>query len=237
MHTPEEARVLLVDDNHELLTMIQSALHGAGFADVTCADCVCAAREAFARRQPDIMVLDVNLPDGDGFALFQELHARCDVPALFLSARDADGDRLFGLGLGADDYLTKPFLTQELLLRMRTILRRAYRAELSAPAPVHLGDTLLRMDDSTLVRADGQTMALTATERQLLAVLVQNRGRVVTYDALCERVWGVGYYGCENSLNVHIRHLREKIEALPSQPRLLLTVRGLGYRLAPEDTP
>ena len=93
------------------------------------------------------------------------------------------------------------------------------------------------MDDSTLVRADGQTIALTATERQLLAVLVQNRGRVVTYDALCERVWGVGYYGCENSRNVHIRPLREKIEAQPSQPRLLLTVRGLGYRLAPEDTP
>ena len=237
MQTLEEANILLVDDSHELLTILTDALHGAGFAHVACAQSVREAREAFARERPDIMVLDINLPDGDGFTLFGQLRAQADVPALFLSARDADGDRLFGLGLGADDYLTKPFLTQELLLRMRTILRRAYRTELSATAPVRLGGAVLRMDESAVARADGQTLPLTATERQLLAVLLQNRGRIVTYDTLCARVWGGGYYGYENSLNVHIRHLREKIEDNPSRPRFLLTVRGLGYKLAMEEQP
>lgn len=236
MQTIEEANVLLVDDSRELLAILTDALHGAGFAHVACAGSVREAQEAFALRRPDIMVLDINLPDGDGFTLFSQLRARADVPALFLSARDTDGDRLFGLGLGADDYLTKPFLTQELLLRMRTILRRAYHLD-AASAPVRLGETLLRMDESIVARADGQTLPLTATERQLLAVLLQSRGRVVTYDALCARVWGGGYYGYENSLNVHIRHLREKIEDNPSKPRFLLTVRGLGYRLAGEEQP
>lgn len=236
MQTIEEANILLVDDSRELLDILVHALHGAGFASVSCAQSVREAREAFARQRPDIMVLDINLPDGDGFTLFSQLRAQADVPALFLSARDADGDRLFGLGLGADDYLTKPFLTQELLLRMRTILRRAYHLD-AACAPVRLGEAVLRMDESSVTRADGQVLPLTATERQLLSVLLQNRGRVVTYDTLCARVWGGGYYGYENSLNVHIRHLREKLEDTPSKPRWLLTVRGLGYRLAGEETP
>ena len=102
---------------------------------------------------------------------------------------------------------------------------------------MRLGGAVLRMDESAVARADGQTLPLTATERQLLAVLLQNRGRIVTYDTLCARVWGGGYYGYENSLNVHIRHLREKIEDNPSRPRFLLTVRGLGYKLAMEEQP
>lgn len=236
MQTIEEANILLVDDSRELLAILVDALHGAGFACVSCAQSMREAQEAFARRRPDIMVLDINLPDGDGFTLFGQLRAQADVPALFLSARDADGDRLFGLGLGADDYLTKPFLTQELLLRMRTILRRAYRLD-AACAPVRLGGAVLRMDESCVTRADGQILPLTATERQLFSVLLQSRGRVVTYDTLCARVWGGAYYGYENSLSVHIRHLREKIEDNPSRPQYLLTVRGLGYKLSGEEQP
>ena len=159
-----------------------------------------------------------------------------DVPALFLSARDEDSDRLFGLGLGADDYLTKPFLTQELLLRIQLILRRAYRAELQkgAQSALQLGGCRVDLDAALVRRPDGSAAALTATERTLLQKLAENRGRIVTFDALCEAVWGDGYYGYENSLNVHIRHLREKIEADPSHPVYLLTVRGLGYKLAGE---
>lgn len=199
MTTIYDASILLVDDNPDLLTLVTDNLRTAGYKSVcTAADCA-AARAAFAAHRPDLMILDINLPDGDGFGLFRTLRTESDVPALFLSARDADADRLFGLGLGADDYLTKPFLMQELLLRVQHLLRRAYR-----------------------------------TERALLQRLADDRGHIVTYDAVCEAVWGADYYGYENSLNVHIRHLREKIEPDPGHPQWLLTVRGIGYRLTGE---
>lgn len=159
--------------------------------------------------------------------------AKADVPALFLSARDADADRLFGLGLGADDYLTKPFLMQELLLRVQHILQRAYRAELSRtkPAPLQLGERCVDLNDAIVTLPEGKTLALTATELALLRKLAENRGHIVTYDALCAAVWGADYYGYENSLGVHIRHLREKLEAEPGAPQFLRTVRGIGYKL------
>lgn len=179
------------------------------------------------------MILDINLPDGDGFSLFRALRAKADVPALFLSARDADADRLFGLGLGADDYLTKPFLMQELLLRVQHILQRAYRAELSRtkPAPLQLGERCVDLNDAIVTLPEGKTLALTATELALLRKLAENREHIVTYDALCAAVWGADYYGYENSLGVHIRHLREKLEAEPGAPQFLRTVRGIGYKL------
>ncbi len=156
----------------------------------------------------------------------------------FLSARDADADRLFGLGLGADDYLTKPFLMQELLLRVQHILQRAYRTELSRtrPSALRLGDRQADLNDATVTLSTGKTLSLTATERALLEKLAENRGHIVTYDALCAAVWGADYAGYENSLGVHIRHLREKIEAEPSRPRWLLTARGIGYKLAGEES-
>ena len=169
--------------------------------------------------------------------LCEQLRAKADVPALFLSARDADADRLFGLGLGADDYLTKPFLMQELLLRVQHILQRAYRAELSRtkPAPLQLGERCVDLNDAIVTLPEGKTLALTATELALLRKLAENRGHIVTYDALCAAVWGADYYGCENSLGVHIRHLREKLEAEPGAPQFLRTVRGIGYKLTKGD--
>ena len=236
MTTIYDADILLVDDNPDLLALVADNLHTAGYKTVrTAASCV-DAKTAFARRRPELMILDINLPDGDGFTLLRQLHAKVDVPALFLSARDADADRLLGLGLGADDYLTKPFLMQELLLRVQRILQRAYRAELcrAAPPALELGDCQVDLADATVYRPDGVTLPLSATERALLQKLADNRGHIVTYDALCEAVWGADYYGCENALNVHIRHLREKLEENASRPQWLLTVRGIGYKLAGE---
>ena len=122
MQTIYDAKLLLVDDTPELLNLLCEHLQAAGYRTIVTAENCAAARKAFSADQPELMILDINLPDGDGFALFQQLRAQADVPALFLSARDADADRLFGLGLGADDYLTKPFLMQELLLRVQHIL-------------------------------------------------------------------------------------------------------------------
>lgn len=233
MDTIYDAKLLLVDDNAELLALLCEQLRGAGYGHIRTAQSCAAARACFAAEQPELMILDINLPDGDGFSLFRALRAKADVPALFLSARDADADRLFGLGLGADDYLTKPFLMQELLLRVQHILQRAYRAELSRtkPAPLQLGERCVDLNDAIVTLPEGKTLALTATELALLRKLAENRGHIVTYDALCAAVWGADYYGYENSLGVHIRHLREKLEAEPGAPQFLRTVRGwLGWQ-------
>ena len=233
MDTIYDAKLLLVDDNAELLALLCEQLRGAGYGHIRTAQSCASARACFAAEQPELMILDINLPDGDGFSLFRALRAKADVPALFLSARDADADRLFGLGLGADDYLTKPFLMQELLLRVQHILQRAYRAELSRtkPAPLQLGERCVDLNDAIVTLPEGKTLTLTATELALLRKLAENRGHIVTYDALCAAVWGADYYGYENSLGVHIRHLREKLEAEPGVPQFLRTVRGIGYKL------
>ena len=236
MRTIYDAKLLLVDDTPELLNLLCEHLRVAGYQSIATAENCASAREAFERQRPELMILDINLPDGDGFALFRQLRARADIPALFLSARDADADRLFGLGLGADDYLTKPFLMQELLLRVQHILQRAYRAELQRgdAGILKLGDRTVELADALVYLPGGDTLPLTATERTILQKLAENRGHIITYDALCEAVWGQDYYNYENSLNVHIRHLREKLEGTPGKPRWLITVRGIGYKLAGE---
>ena len=225
MNTLYDAKLLIVDDNPDLLQLLREQLSGAGYVHIAAAADCAAARAAFEADRPELMILDINLPDGDGFSLFRALRAKADVPALF------------GLGLGADDYLTKPFLMQELLLRVQHILQRVYRAGLSPArdAPLLLGGRTVDLHDALVTLPDGRTLALTATERSLLRKLAENRGHIVTYDALCEAVWGADYYGYENSLGVHIRHLREKLETEPGRPRFLLTVRGIGYKLAKEE--
>ena len=237
MNTIYEVRILIVDDNKDLLHLLCEQLSVAGYRHIQTAENCAAAKKLFASEIPELMILDINLPDGDGFSLFRDLHAKADVPALFLSARDADADRLFGLGLGADDYLTKPFLMQELLLRVRHILQRTYRAELARAKSksLKLADRNVDLNDALVILSDGNSLPLTATELALLRKLVENRGHIVTYDALCSAVWGADYYGYENSLGVHIRHLRQKLEENPGSPRYLLTVRGIGYKLVKED--
>lgn len=233
MNSIYEVRILIVDDNQDLLKLLREQLGSAGYQQIETAKNCAEARSAFDKNQPELLILDINLPDGDGFSLFRFLRAKADVPALFLSARDADADRLFGLGLGADDYLTKPFLMQELLLRVQNILQRTYRAELlqTKTEVMKVGDRQVDLRDAIVSLPDGTETALTATERSLLQKLMENRGHIVTFDSLCAAVWGESYYGYENSLGVHIRHVREKLEPDPSHPEYLLTVRGIGYKL------
>ena len=222
-------RILIVDDEPALQSMVQEILIQAGYetdAALTCAQALEQCRAA----APDAVLLDVMLPDGDGFSLFRKLREIRDVPVLFLSARDEDEARLRGLGLGADDYITKPFLPQELLLRLRAVLRRVYREEAH---PARLGETEIDWGKGT-VRRSGQETALTAKEFALLGKLWEARGNIVTIDALCSALWDGPLVGYENTLMVHIRRLREKVEADPSHPQFLLTVRGLGYRLRRE---
>ena len=230
--------VLLVDDHRKLREPLAIYLRRQGLEATTAADAT-RMKALLAQQRFDVIVLDVMLPDGDGFSLCRELRQRDTTPIILLTARGEVDDRVLGLEQGADDYLTKPFLMQELLLRVQHILQRAYRAELQrgAAGRLALGARTVELADALVRLPDGRTLPLTATERALLQKLAENRGHIVTYDALFESVWGQDYFGGENTLGVHIRHLREKIEDNASKPRYLLTVRGIGYKLAGEDTP
>ena len=225
--------IFVVDDEPELRRMVCDYLTEQGFsvsAAGSCADALTAVKGA----SPDLVLLDVMLPDGDGFSLFEKLRqSNPSLPILFVSARDEDAARLRGLGLGADDYVTKPFLVQELLLRVKAVLRRVYGdADRTNTEPIFaLGENTVDLGSAAVHRSDGTTADLTAKEYALLKKLYENRGSIVTIDALCAALWDGELIGYENTLMVHIRRLREKIEADPSAPEHLLTVRGLGYKL------
>lgn len=226
-----ESKILLVDDEEPLLKMLESLLKNEGYQCVdTAADCEQAIVQ-LRKNEYHLLILDVMLPGGDGFYLFErikEIKGR-EVCAVFLSARDEDIARLRGLGLGADDYITKPFLPEELLLRIKAILKRTYRIDEQ--------DTIDKIGKATVdwnagtINVGEECYMLTAKEYALLKKLCENRGRILSINTLCDTLWPDGSYGYENSLMVHIRHLREKIEENPSKPEYLLTVRGLGYRL------
>lgn len=228
-----DKKILLVDDNRDLLIMIQDTLEKNGYTSIVTAENMKEAIACFKREKPEMAILDIMLPDGDGFTLFRQLRESSNIPILFLSAKDEDNDRLFGLGLGADDYITKPFLSQELVLRVGAILKRTYAAkeEDSTKEQFQLGSRLVSLEEGVVKTGHTET-AFTAKELLLLKKLYENRGKIVTFDALCHAAWDDSYYGYENTLMVHIRHLREKIEEDPSHPKWLLTARGLGYRLA-----
>lgn len=235
-----ESNILLVDDNRQLREMVGSILKREGFLYVDMADCVACAESYFEKGQPDLVILDINLPDGDGFSLMQRIRTVSEVPVLFLSARDEDCDRLLGLGLGADDYMVKPFLPKELILRICAILKRTYFSKMTGMQegstqgrPIMLGEREIDFDGGVVRTKEGE-VPLTAKEMAILKKLHDNRGNIVTFDSLCQTVWGDQYYGYENTVMVHIRRLREKIEENPSKPVYLLTVRGLGYKLAKE---
>ena len=191
-----------------------------------------------ASKEYDLVILNVCFPEMDDMEVLKTLRGLKPMPILILSTSSALADKLQAFKTGADDYLTKPFLMQELLLRVQHILQRAYRADLSRTKSdaLRLGGRSVDLNDALVTLPDGSTLALTATELALLRKLAENRGHIVTYDALCTAVWGADYYGYENSLNVHIRHLREKLEEQPSRPQHLLTVRSIGYKLAKEET-
>ena len=220
-------KLLLVDDEPKLLKMVTAILADDGFQHIVAANNVKDGITAAKEEKPNLAILDVMLPDGDGFFLLQKIREWTDIPVIFLTARDEAADKLAGLGLGADDYIAKPFLPQEFLLRVYAVLRRCYKED----AP------LLKLDSCTVdfsraeVDKNGEIIPLTAMEHKLLETLARNEGRIVTVDMLCEALWGDNPFGYENSLNAHVRRIREKIEADPSKPTSLLTVKGLGYKL------
>ena len=214
-------KILLVDDEPELLNMVT----------IKTASTASEAIDACKNFKPELAVLDVMLPDGNGFDLLRELKRISDFPVLFLTARGEDEDKWTGFGRGADDYMVKPFLPKELTFRIMAILRRSYKND--APLVI-LAESEIDFDRAE-VRKAGDVLPLTAKEYEILSSLYRNAGQIVTIDTLCEAAWGDNPYGYENSLMAHIRRIREKIEADPSHPVSLVTIKGLGYKLILEE--
>ncbi|GAC1324123.1 MAG: response regulator transcription factor [Mycobacteriales bacterium] len=225
------SRVLVIEDEQSFSDAMSFMLRREGFEVVVAATGPEGLLE-FDRTAPDLVLLDVMLPGLSGTEVCRTLRQRSDVPVIMLTARDSEIDKVVGLEIGADDYVTKPFSARELVARIRTVLRRRRDSEELVPAIVEAGP--VRMDvDRHVVAVDGEPVSLPLKEFELLEILLRNASRVLTRGQLIDRVWGADYVGDTKTLDVHVKRLRAKIETDPGSPRHLLTVRGLGYKFEP----
>ena len=224
-------QVLLIDDDTELVGMFSEYLEQEGFRVACAHDGETGAREALSG-QYAIAILDVMMPRMNGIETLRRIRAASRIPVLMLTGRGDDADRILGLELGADDYVTKPYSARELIARIRAVLRRGSDSDDSG-----IGDGILeagpvRMDvERHVVSVNGEAITLPLKEFDLLEYLMRNSGRVLTRGQLIDRVWGADYVGDTKTLDVHVKRLRSKIEADPANPVHLVTVRGLGYKL------
>ena len=233
---PDRApRILLVDDEQPIQTLLSFPLQRDGYEVVPARDGQEALNE-FDRQPFDLVVLDIMLPKVDGLEVCRQLRARSSVPIIMLTAKAEEIDKVLGLELGADDYITKPFSLREFRSRVKAVLRRAALAR-TDPAdedPIEVLD--LRIDPvKRSVDVRGDAVQITYVEFEILNALARSPGRVFTRDMLLSRVWGDSAYRDPRTIDVHIRHLREKIEADPKEPEYIFTVRGVGYRFRDED--
>lgn len=221
-------RILTVEDDERIRTAVKLALEDEGW-EVEEAESGEEALNAFTRQAADVVLIDIMLPGIDGFDVCRAIRRASDVPIVMVTARADTHDVVAGLEAGADDYLTKPFAPKELSARIRALLRRIRTTDPGARHLVY--DDLEIVPEEGVVRVDGEEVHLTKTEFRLLVELATNPGRVFSREVLLERVWGYGYFGDGRLVDVHIRRLRTKIEADPANPRHVVTVRGLGYKL------
>lgn len=222
--------VLIVEDEPHIRRFVRTTLEAEG--------CTVHEAETLKRglieagtRKPDLVILDLGLPDGDGVTLIREVRTWTEVPVLVLSARTDESDKIVALDAGADDYLTKPFGVGELVARLRVLLRRHAKANAQGTSQLAFGDVVVDLANRLVTRA-GQAVHLTPIEYRLLAVLLANRGKVMTHRELLRQVWGPSQAQSSQYLRVYMGHLRQKLEADPAQPVHLLTETGVGYRFA-----
>ena len=228
---PHVTRILVVEDEESLSDPLSYLLEREGFEVAVAADGH-AALDEFDRGGADLVLLDLMLPGIPGTEVCRALRARSSVPVIMLTAKDSEIDKVVGLEIGADDYVTKPYSSRELVARIRAVLRRKGEPDDLLPATIEAGP--VRMDvERHVVTVRGEPMSMPLKEFELLEMLLRNAGRVLTRGQLIDRVWGSDYVGDTKTLDVHVKRLRSKIEVDPKEPRHLVTVRGLGYKLDP----
>lgn len=227
-----QARILVVEDEEDIALLIRHSLESEGYSVEVCEDGV-QALDSVRRQPPDLMVLDVMLPKVDGREVCRAVRREHNFPVIMVSARTAEVDKVVGLEVGADDYITKPFGVLELVARIRSALRRA-SGETRAKDEVLRGGEIVLDVARHIVRLQDKPVDLRPKEFALLHLLMSNKGRVMDRHTLLERIWGETEYIDQGTIDVHVRRLRERIEPDPDHPRYVLTVRGLGYKFAEE---
>lgn len=221
-------RILIVEDEVSFSEALTYTLEKEGY-DVTVAEDGLDAVEVFDREGADLVLLDLQLPGQPGTEVCRQIRLRSRVPVIMLTAKDGEIDKVVGLELGADDYVTKPYSSRELLARVRAVLRRHVEPEVESSSTIEAGP--VRMDiERHEVEVAGRSVNLPLKEFELLEMLIRNAGRVLTRGQIIDRVWGSDYVGDTKTLDVHIKRLRSKLEDDPAKPQLLVTVRGLGYK-------
>jgi two-component system, OmpR family, response regulator RegX3 len=221
-------RILVVEDEESFREGLQYMLSREGFEVVLASDGAQGMAE-FDKSAPDLVLLDWMLPEMPGIEVCKYIRTKSSVPVIMLTAKDSEVDKVVGLELGADDYVTKPFSTPELLARIRAVLRRGGEVEIPNASVIENGP--IRIDvDRHAISVNGEDVSMPLKEFELLEYLIRNSGRVLTRGQLMDRVWGSNYHGDGKTLDVHIKRIRSKIEPDPANPIYLTTVRGLGYR-------
>lgn len=221
-------RIMLVEDERSLSEPLSFLLESEGYEVVVVEDGQ-QAIERFASINPDLVLLDLMLPGAPGTEVCRNVRLNSDIPIIMLTAKDSEVDIVVGLELGADDYVVKPYSARELIARIRAVLRRRVDGTLIDDSIIQAGRVTMDVDRHT-VQVDGSEVSMPLREFELLEFLMRNAGRVLTRGQLIDRVWGSDYFGDTKTLDVHIKRIRSRIEAQPSEPTMLVTVRGLGYR-------
>lgn len=232
----EEPRILIVDDEKDLCQLMKTTLEKEGFSLIETAGTVQEGWEKFVRFSPNIAILDIMLPDGEGYDLCKKIRETSLIPILFLSAKSDEVDKILGLAIGGDDYITKPFSPKEMAYRVKAQLRRAgvYTMDPSAQTAEKTVGIFTMNAEETEICKNGQRLELTAKEVGLMACFLRHPNLILSKETLFQTVWGEDFFGADNTLMVHIRRLREKVEDSPSKPKHIVTIKGLGYRLIPE---
>lgn len=226
-----EYKIMVVDDEPDILYLLEKALNIEGLSGIIKIDNGITAVDTCRKIQPDIIILDVMLPDIDGYEVCKQIRQFSHCPILFLSSKNDELDKILGLAVGGDDYVTKPFSPKEVAYRVKAQLRRtAYRKNDVVNEPIKIGALTLDTDGCRAMK-DGKDMELTAKEFEILQYLAENKGRVISRERLYEAIWNEDSFGCDNTVMVHIRHLREKLENDPTAPQYIITMKGLGYKL------
>ena len=234
----QEKKILLVDDEEDILDVLETVLTKEGFRNINKAFTGSEAVQKAKQWNPDVIVLDIMLPDIDGYEVCRQIRTFTYAPILFLSAKADDVDKLLGLGMGGDDYITKPFSPKEVAFRIKAQFRRmGYTKQVDTTQPkTVLSFGHIEIDQTQgVVKKSGKMVSLTALEYQLLLLFVGHPNQILSKETLTEKVWGNSFEGNDNALMVHIHHLRQKIEPDPSKPVHILTQRGLGYKFNPEN--
>ncbi|MCY7439714.1 response regulator transcription factor [Bacillus altitudinis] len=230
-----QSKVLIIDDEKEILELIHTVLTREGIDQVLTASTARDGLTQFHQEQPDLVILDIMLPDGEGYDICKQIRDVSHVPIIFLSAKGEESDKIVGLAIGGDDYITKPFSPKEVAYRVKAQLRRSSYLQPSQAEPVIKKGPFELNEQQAELTKNGAAIELTPKELMLMTYFLQHPNRVISKETLYQTVWGEDFFGSDNTVMVHIRRLREKIEHSPSTPEFLVTVKGLGYKFVVKE--